>query len=617
MKRSYVRIPASLGVLTVAAVAAFGEDGLEKKILHENVELETIVVTASRIPSGLSETSRSVSVMGPQEIATVPSRNAVGLLDYIPGVDLQSRGPRGSAQADVSIRGSTFEQTAVLIDGVRVNDPQTGHYKLELPITPNDIERIEVLRGQGSALHGPDAFGGVINIITRRPREKKVTVEGLWGEYGTGGGDVSVEYGSQDFGFRASMDRTRSDGYRFDTDFDTTTVFIKSTLYRPWGDNSLTLGGVDKEYGAYDFYTPGMDFPSKEWTRTRYASYAGSIDSGEVIIEPKLFYRRHYDRYVLIRSNPAFYQNSHTTDTYGGGVQVSLPLGDRRKLAVGGELSGEEIDSTVLGDRDVTRSAVFAEIETPVIWDALVVNFGGRLDHYSTFGSQWSPAISGRVRLSNSSKLRFSAGRSFRVPTFTDLYYDSPANAGDPDLEPEEAWSYDIGFDYSPENSVVTGGVTVFLRDQKDLIDWIKKPPAAPKWTATNITSAQMSGIEVGTKIKGTDWLTISLDYTYLDSDVEIEGNYVSKYVLNHPMYHLQTGLTVVLPHDFVQSLRITYKDREGGDRYTVTDVRLSKDTSWGNIFVEATNLFNIDHEDIPGVPQPGRWVTSGVKLEF
>ncbi len=610
MMQSGVRISAYLSVLIVMVVAAFGKDDVE-------VELETIVVTASRIPKTLSETSRSVSVISRDVIDTAPVRNAVGLLDYIPGVDLQSRGPRGSAQADVSIRGSTFEQTAVLIDGVRVNDPQTGHYKLDLPITPNDIERIEVLRGQGSALHGPDAFGGVINIITRRPREKKVAVEGLWGEYATGGGNVSVEYGSQDFGFRASVDRARSDGYRFDTDFDTTTVFIKSTLYRPWGDNSLTLGGIDKEYGAYDFYTPGMDFPSKEWTRTRYVSYAGVIDNGGVTIEPKLFYRRHYNRYVLNKSNPSFYQNRHTTESYGGGVQVSFPLGDKRKLAVGGELSGEEIDSTALGDRDFTRSAVFAEIETPMIGDALVVNLGGRLDHYSTFGSQWSPAISGRVRLSDSSKLRFSVGRSFRVPTFTDLYYDSPANVGDPDLKPEEAWSYEIGIDYFPENNVVTGGVTVFLRDQKDLIDWIKKPPAAPRWTATNITSAQMSGIEVGTKIKGTDWLTISFDYTYLDSDVEIEGNYVSKYASSHPEHHLQTGLILKLPHGILQTSRVTYKAREGGDRYTVTDTRLSKNMSWGNIFVEATNLLNVDHEDIIGVPQPGRWVTSGVRLEF
>jgi iron complex outermembrane receptor protein len=593
-----------------AAPLAYGEQAAT----DEDKKTITIVITASRNPGESSETTRSVSVLSEEEIKSAPVKNVAELLNYVQGVDLQKRGV--GAQADLSIRGSTFEQVLVLIDGVRVNDPQTGHHNLDLPITINDVERIEVLRGHGSSLYGPDAFGGVINIITKKAGKRKVVLEGTIGEYDTQGAMFSTSYSKNDFGVQFSAEKKRSDGFRFDTDFDVQTFFAKFTLDR-WGENALTFGGTDKEFGAYDFYSPGAGYPSREWTDTRYVSYAGSITKGEITIKSNLSYRRHKDKFVLDMFSPSFYTNRHTTDVYTGETYVTLPVSDYGFFTVGTELGKDVIDSSSLGDHKQIREAVFAEAETDLFNDDLVINGGARIDHYSTFGSTWSPSLSGRYRLNEFSMMHFSVGKSFRVPTFTDLYYQSPTNAGNPDLSPEKATSFEAGIEGHSRQDKVSCHVVVFRRDQKDLIDWIKQPPTATKWAATNITNAVTEGIEVETKIRPADWANLSMSYTFLDSDVSITGDYLSRYALNHPKHQFTSGLELKLPYDITQSTYVCFKDRENRDQYTITDVHVSKDIPWGMIFVDATNVFDIEYEDLPGIPQPGRWVTGGVRVEF
>ena len=434
----YYQVNAVIIVLCLGfgVAPAICEDGKELPY-----RLEPVVITATRTPTELSQLARSVSVIDAMEIRNSGARSVEEVLEYSMGVDMRQRGPFG-VQADPSIRGSTFSQVITLIDGIRVNDPQTAHHNFDLAVTLDSIERIEILHGHGSSLYGPDAFGGVINIITKAPGKGGKHVDLSYGDHSTAifNGGFSEKRGN--LGSFFSLEKRKSDGYRGDTDFDTTTLSSNSTIEMPdFGSLGLFLGYTDKEFGANDFYA---DYPSREWTDTLFMSAGAELRKG-VLLEPKIYYRRHKDKFVLDNAKPDWYVNNHTTHIYGAEIQSSIPLGTLGTVVLGGEGVEERIESSNLGDHDAFRSAIYADGEA-YFADRFILNLGIRGDNHSTYGFELSPSARAGWKIS-SFKLRSSVGRSFRAPSFTDLYYESPANMGNPDLEPEKAWSYELGAD--------------------------------------------------------------------------------------------------------------------------------------------------------------------------
>lgn len=223
--------------------------------------LEPVIITTTRTPTKLSHITRSASIIDASDIKNSTAHSVEELLKYALGVDIMQRGPYG-VQADSGIRGSTFSQVLILVNGVRVNDPQIAHHNFDLGLTLKDIERIEVLRGHGSSLYGADAFGGIINIITKKPDKVKYA-DISYGEYNTSliNGGFSEKRGN--FGTSLSFEKKKSDGYRYDTDFDITTLSSNSTLNLPdLGSLNFLVGYTGKEFGANDFYGA---YPSKEW----------------------------------------------------------------------------------------------------------------------------------------------------------------------------------------------------------------------------------------------------------------------------------------------------------------------------------------------------------------
>jgi iron complex outermembrane receptor protein len=613
----FARVPVSgiaavvfIGTLTVYA----GE--YDPDVDYDEIRLLDMTVVSTRIPRDDSGSGRSVGALDQTDIDLAPVRSPAELLDHMDGVDLQTRGPHG-IQADLSIRGSTFNQTAILIDGMPANDSQTGHHNLDLPMTLEDVERVEVLRGHGSSLYGSGAFGGVVNFITRKPKKREMRARAYLGEDSTWGASVHYAIPHHVVSGMVSAERRHSDGFRDGLEYDVRTTLGKGVIHLPWGDHSVMLCHTEKDFGAYDFYTPGDDYPSEERTETTLATYGAVFAIDKVTIRPRLSYRRHRDSFVLDSTDPSFFSSRHRTETYTGAVYASSPLGKRVTLSGGVEATGDEIDSTVLGDHDVTRSAGMVELAAKVRENGPSLNLGLRFDHYSSFGSQWSPSLSGQGKVHPAVTLRGSVGRSFRAPTFTERYYVSPANVGDRDLDPEQGWSYEAGADCSFAGGVVTGRLTGFFRDQDDLIDWIKSPPAAAQWTATNITSAEVYGAEAGVRVRPSDWSSISIAYTRTVSDMERDGIYVSKYALIHPRHHVQARAILVMPYGYGASLRVSHKDRKHGDSFTLVDVHVEKVIPGGGIFLEATNVFDVDYEDVTGVEQPGRWITGGLRIAF
>jgi len=579
-------------------------------------EAEEIIVTASRFPSTFSALTRSVTVIRREEIESAPVYSVADLLDYALGVDARQRGLHG-VQADVSMRGGTFEQTLILIDGVKVSDPQTGHHNLDLALTLHDIERIEILKGHGSRLYGPNAFGGVINIITKKGRSRGATMRATVGEHAFAEGSASLAYPVGRTGHRLSLAWQASDGYREDTEFAITTLSYGASLPLGPGGVEVSFGYADRKFGANSFYSDA--FPD-EWERTKTLSLGvkGEVRGGRVTFSPSVSWRRHKDDFILDRARPDWYRNRHTTDVYSVELQsaVHTALG---ASALGGEVGREAIRSSNLGDHGRTRSGLFVEhhIEPG---GRFALAFGAFAYHYSGTGWKLWPGLDIGVPLAEKVRLYGSVGRAFRVPTYTELYYHDPANKGNPRLKPEEAWSYEAGFAWA--EGAYAGEVSLFRRDGRNLIDYVRDTSNAP-WEAHNITSVTTNGAEVsaglfpGALIPGFPVYRLRLGYAFLDSDKETPSYAQSKYVLNHLRHQVLLDLAHRLPFGFAQTWKLRYEARLGDGSHVVVDTRIFRRIRMLTAFVEATNLFDAAYRDIGSIPMPGRWIRAGVMVNW
>ena len=301
-------------LLFFVSQSVVGQDSLSVYSLDDD-----IVITATRIPTVFNDVARSIKTINQQDIKNSTAQSVPELLEAITSIDVQQRGTQG-VQADVSIRGAGFEQTLILVNGVKLIDPQTGHHNMNLPLHISDIERIEILKGPGSRLYGPNAFGGVINIITKRVEKAKAAFGGMFGEHNVYDSHVNLIYPYHDSGHRLTIAKSGSDGYRPNTDYNGF-VFAHSS-YLKFDDDEIEIssGYNEKKFGANSFYT--TRFPEQyEETRLQYLQGGYHAKYKNFSIKPQIYYRAHRDKFRLIRNNPAFYQNIHKTYSYGLDLQ--------------------------------------------------------------------------------------------------------------------------------------------------------------------------------------------------------------------------------------------------------------------------------------------------------
>ncbi len=577
--------------------------------------LEEAIFTASRIPTSIANVARQVTVITPEQIANSPVHSVQDLLRFVQSVDLRPRGPHG-VQADVSIRGGSFEQTLILIDGVKVSDPQTGHHNLDIPLSLHDIERIEILHGQGSSIYGPNAFSGAINIITKRGEKRSFNLETTFGEYDLASGIVSLSLPSENSHHRISMSRRTSGGYRDNTEFG-----INSFHYRGHGrlaklDLNLSAGYLDKEFGAYKFYSDRFPY-QWEHTTTHFLSAGANAKSGRLTIKPSLHYRRHDDDFVLDRNQPEWYRNRHGSDVYGFDVLtvISSKYGE---TAVGAEISEEVLESTNLGDHSRSQGGIVFEhlISRPGIFHLSLGAFGY---YYAEWGWKLWPGLNLGIPLGDYSKLNGSIGWAFRIPTFTELYYSDPANSGNAELEPEEAATYEVGWLWTKKS--FQSGITLFLRDSHNLIDWVRTSDEEP-WRAMNITSVSTSGIEcrIGFLTRGWSsnfpFTNISAGYTFLHSDRDTR-EFSSKNALTHLRHQLTLDAAHSLPLRLKQHWKLRYQDRLTQGDHLLVDTRITWAKNRTEAYAEASNLFDEQYEEIGSITMPGRWISFGIRIEI
>ncbi|HPC84052.1 MAG TPA: TonB-dependent receptor [Thermoanaerobaculaceae bacterium] len=560
---------------------------------------ETVTVTASRLPAEAAAARRTV-VLEREEIERLPVASVQELIALLAGASLARRGPFG-AQADVMLRGATFEQVAVLVDGVRVNDPQTGHFHLDLAVDLAAVERVEVTLGPGSAVHGPDAFGGTIAIVTGAPRTPKARLGG--GQHGLWEGGAALPLGR---GAWAAASRVTHDGYRRGTELDATRATLGWSGTAAGWTLRTTLGAEDKAFGAWGYYS--SRYPD-EWEQTDTAlwTFAASRRLGSTGLAVRAGARQHRDLFVLDRARPEWYRNRHrsrsglfqaTLDGESGGV--------RWVVGVEGELQG--LVSTRLGDRRRERVAVFAEGSRRL--GRVLVSAQVRGDRTSDWGWEPSPGLGAELDLGCGVALSVHRGRSFRQPSFTDLHYVSPATVGNPELQPERAWSDEAVLRVPVRRTLVE--FSVFRRDARDLIDYLRGDDGV--FRAANHARVVTSGGEASLALP--TWRALGATRvwaSWLESRLDVDASR-SRYALAHPRAEAGASTRVALPGAVFADVSWRWRRPRTGSSYSLLDARLSRDLARGlSLHVGASNVLGTRYEELDGIPMPGRWVTASL----
>ncbi|MBM3248179.1 MAG: TonB-dependent receptor [Candidatus Omnitrophica bacterium] len=568
-------------------------------------ELDKIVV----YKTGLDQLGPGRVITG-EQIKNLPINSICEAISYL-GVDIQSRSA-SEVQSDFSIRGSTFQGVLILLNGMRLNDPQTAHHNSDLPVNLEDIERIEIYPGNSNLSFGLDNFAGAINIITKTPQKTKYTLRLETGERWDRAGVFSFENKKNNLSNQFSIKRQESDGFRPGTDFEISTVSSHHIYDFESGDVQLDLGYNQKEFGAYDFYTPGKGYPSREWTKTEFSALSAKLNKGKFTFNPRIYWRRHYDKFMLDDTRPSLSLNHHVSDALTQDFSLSFPSEFLGEVKLGQETSREKIKSTNLG-KHARESYSFYLQNEKMIFEDLVISLGNRYDHLDSFKPYFSPLFLIKYKM-GSSVLHFLTSRSIRQPSFTELYYNDPTTQGDAGLSAEEALNYEIRIIHNLENRNQLG-FNIFSRQEKDLIDWAKSSVSDAKWQAKNIGKAKVLGLEFLTNfdLKKAD---LSFKYTYINRQIENKDQYIPKYGPISLRHHLNMGLD----YDFLstkQAINFSFKKRPDRNGWLLANFRIAKDIKNAELFVNIENLFNVEYQEIEGIPQPGRWIKCGLRVQW
>jgi iron complex outermembrane recepter protein len=600
-----LRVVALMGIsalIGVPALAGAQQDPQSTADTNPQHIQEQVVVTGSLAPAPLGNLGRGVFVIPAADIEALPFDSVVDALRLLSSVDVRARGPFG-AQTDFSVRGTNYGQTLVMVDGARLNDAQAGHHNGDLPVPLAAVDRIEVLPGGGSSLHGADAFGGTINIITRR------SLTGWRADLSGGSFDLldtsasgGINQGTLTHTLAASF--SRSSGFIADRDHK---VFSGSYRLAAGDRTSIFVGNSDKEFGAAGYYGPA---PSREWTTQTLVNVDQRVlRRDRVIGTVDAFYRTHSDHFIYDQTRPSLSENRHRTHAIGADVKLRFTASEKTELSVGAAAGSDWVRSTNLGDHDFGRGSVFAELQQH-LGDRVILSPGIRFDAYNTFGSSWSPSLAISAWSSPRVKWRAATGHAFRVPTFTELYYHDPNNRGSADLKPERAWTADGGADLFLARGW-SAGATVFGRWEDNVIDWLRDSPTVP-WVSTNVRDVRSRGIETSLRRTFGGYGMASVQYTWQHLSADSLGT-LSKYVLDYSTRSLALmGAAHVGP--WSAGPRLEYKHRIDGRAYWVLDARVGRRFGDWEIFADAANLLDQQYQEISGVAMPGRWAKLGIR---
>lgn len=599
-----LRLSAAIAI-SLFATAAFTQQQQKKKDTRPKPSVSsTVVVLGSPEPVSEASSSRVVSVMDTkQHPLSVPT-----VADYLrtdSSVYIEQRGA-GDVQGDITLRGGSFEQTLVLLNGLRIDDAQTSHHNLDLPLPLSALSTIDVLHGTGSTLYGADALSGVVDFITAAPTTTSLRLRAGAGSYGENEQVAIADAIHDKWSEAATGARYFSTGFIPDRDYRTESASSESRYNSALGDTDILLAGSDRAFGADQFYG---DYNSWERTKGWFASASQQIGPKT---QAAFGYRRHTDNFILLRNDPSVYANNHIDTSWQAVARRKESLGSTSALFYGLDFQGDAIDSNNLGQHARNRGAGYADLDLH-FHQRGTLSIGAREELLSG-GPQsvFSPSLSGSLFLGRQWKLRAAGGYGFRLPTYTDLYYSDPTTLGNPNLKPESAWSGEGGADwYSGAN--ITASFTVFYSRQHDAIDYVRANPTQI-WRAVNLNGLAFTGVESSVNWQATPNQALRFSYAALSGAQSALHGLQSEYIFNYPVNNANAEW-IGQAKGFVVRNRVGVVQRYQQDAYPVWDVSVARERGWLHPYLQMTNLSNTGYEEIEGVRMQGRAFVGGLEL--
>ena len=659
-----------IGVLTASTLLFANPDSVFAQVERQEgekeerqMELDDVEVTASRVPLALNQAARTVTLITSEQIQQAPVNSVNDILKLAAGVDVRQRGGYG-IQTDISINGGTHDQIVILLNGVNISSPHTGHLAADFPVSIDDIDHIEILEGAASRVYGTSAFSGAINIVTKHNDDNQLSLGAKGGSFGTFGTNAAATLNAGTLHNRLSGAFTRSDGGVANGDFEKFNAYYQGGVLANHTDVDWQLGMSGMNYGANTFYSGR--FPNQYESNRRYMASVSAHSQGKVSLHPTLYFNRALDHYQLIRGTQTG-ENFHLTDVYGASLNASTTWALGTSV-IGAEVRNEGILSTSLGrplaeteyvdipgrdgryytKRD-NRTNICYFLEHDVVLEHFTISAGlmANMNTALDYRYRLYPGVDISYRPNNSLRLYASWNKAQRMPTFTDLYYKSPTQEGNIGLKPEETDEFNIGATFHQHG--LRGEVRTFYRKQKNMIDWVMWPSDSTNnyttFHASNFKADNM-GFSLNGSIEFREWGNpnfplnqLTASYTYIHQkrkdDVEV---YASSYALDY----LRHKLVLSLSSRIVSHLNalLTYRwqqrmgsfvqytptvDQEGNttyaaatrpyDPYGLLDLKLSWDAPRYQLYLEANNLTSYRYYDIGNVRQPGFWVMVGAKI--
>jgi vitamin B12 transporter len=621
------------GMLTLVAPTRMSH---AQDVAFEAALRDSVVVTATRHSTDLRQTGRRVSVLTARDIEHLPAASFDELIRYLGGVETQSRGGFG-VQSDITMRGSSFEGIVVLLDGIRLHDPQTGHFMTNFPVPISEIARIEVVRGPAASLYGPDAVGGVIQFFTWSGLSERDPGSGLAAEFSLGrhalyDADAAIRTRLSGINFSAATTWEGSNGQPIRDSEGHKVIGSEGEIRTDFRRQSHTLAasgqigpsavlaraGLDvRDFGSWHFYTPFASDTARSDSRTawmqvrlrsadRTAPTHLSVHAGARVQESSYQY------------NSRSAANSHTN--YTTTIQADAIRQANGTLTLGTGLSAglRGIDSNSMGRHSDASVGAYATARYRAS-SRLTVNASGRIDRDPGFGTEITPQLTLAYGLHDLT-VRAGAGRAVRSASYTERYYDTeranPAgNLGNPDLRAERAWAYEAGADAYLGRLSLHG--TVFRRDATDLIDYARIDLDQPIFLARNIASVVTHGLELDAEASvdvGEARLRYVGSYAWLHSELDVPDGVQYKYALTHARHIIQQNVYVYGGRAGL-GLRGLWKAPMSGDRFFVVDLsgsyRLSREIA---LTAEVRNVLDIDYAEVFDAPMPRRWWLIGVR---
>ena len=577
--------------------------------------LQEVIINSTRIDLPFKENSRTIDIISSEDIKNSATTNVADLLQQVAGVDIRRRGTAGS-QADVYIRGGSFDQTLLLIDGIKMDDAQTGHHTMNAALPIEVIERIEIIKGPAARVFGQNAFTGAINIVTKKQLKNSVSTNLETGSFGQLNGSVTLGSELENSSHIIHVGKLTSEGYRNNSDYNNSNYFIKSVFNKKAQAVEMIATFFDRKFGAENFYTTNPAWNEYEETQNSLIGFTTTFESKKLKIKPRVYWKRNQDMFLLKRNEPGFFRNLHITDKMGAEVNASY----NSELGVTGfgvDLSKIYIRSNNLGNRNRFMTNVFLEHQFKLLNNRLDITPGVAVTYFSDFKFHAFPGLDIGYRLTDNFKIYGNTGYTYRIPTYTDLFYSDPATVGNANLEPEEALSVEVGGKYITPK--FTGSFAVFYRDANKLIDYVKENET-DRFMATNLRDLYTKGFEVNTsynfKVNNLNQ-NFSLGYTFIEDEVGDLNINFSRYSINSLKHHVTSRLSTQLVKNMNFNIIYKHAERTAGLSYNVWDASIVIAVKQFEFTLTAANIFNEAYIETGFVPMPPSNVLFGLHYSF